>query len=291
MNSFAAISPDTPPSHGSPEIAPPLAARQLSLSYGRGSARRTVIDALDLELPAGQVTAIVGPNGCGKSTLLASLARLHVPDRGTVLLDGHDIQRLPAREMAQRLALLPQETHAPEGLTVAELIRFGRQPHQSLFKQWSRDDRRVVDEALAAADLHELADRPLDAMSGGQRQRAWIAMAIAQQTPLLLLDEPTSALDLGHQLEVFELIRDLAAAGKTLAMVVHDLVSACRFADYLVAMLDGRIVAAGRPSDVVTTALVRDLYGVECTLMQDPATGSPLLTNIRSARYSAEPST
>ena len=291
MNSFAAISPDTPPLNASPDVAPPLAARQLSLSYGRGSARRTVIDALDLELPAGQVTAIVGPNGCGKSTLLASLARLHVPDRGTVLLDGHDIQRLPAREMAQRLALLPQETHAPEGLTVAELIRFGRQPHQSLFKQWSRDDRRVVDEALAAADLHALADRPLDAMSGGQRQRAWIAMAIAQQTPLLLLDEPTSALDLGHQLEVFELIRDLAAAGKTLAMVVHDLVSACRFADYLVAMLDGRIVAAGRPSDVVTTALVRDLYGVECTLMQDPATGSPLLTNIRSARYSAEPST
>lgn len=286
MNSFAAISSDASPSNVSPDVAPPLAARQLSLSYGRGSARRTVIDALDLELPAGQVTAIVGPNGCGKSTLLASLARLHVPDQGAVLLDGHDIQRLPAREMAQRLALLPQETHAPEGLTVAELIRFGRQPHQSLFKQWSRDDRRVVDEALAAADLHALADRPLDAMSGGQRQRAWIAMAIAQQTPLLLLDEPTSALDLGHQLEVFELIRDLAAAGKTLAMVVHDLVSACRFADYLVAMLDGRIVAAGRPSDVVTTALVRDLYGVECTLMQDPATGSPLLTNIRSARHS-----
>ena len=291
MNSFAAISSDASPSNVSPDVAPPLAARQLSLSYGRGSARRTVIDALDLELPAGQVTAIVGPNGCGKSTLLASLARLHVPDRGAVLLDGHDIQRLPAREMAQRLALLPQETLAPEGLTVAELIRFGRQPHQSLFKQWSRDDRRVVDEALAAADLHALADRPLDAMSGGQRQRAWIAMAIAQQTPLLLLDEPTSALDLGHQLEVFELIRDLAAAGKTLAMVVHDLVSACRFADYLVAMLDGRIVAAGRPSDVVTTALVRDLYGVECTLMQDPATGSPLLTNIRSARHSAGPHT
>ncbi|OLO02863.1 ABC transporter [Salinicola socius] len=264
----------------------PLIARQLSLSYGRNSARRTVIEGLDLELPAGQVTAIVGPNGCGKSTLLASLARLHVPHRGTVLLDGRDIQRLPARDMAQRLALLPQETHAPEGLTAAELIRFGRQPHQSLFKQWSREDRRVVDEALTAADLHELADRPLDAMSGGQRQRAWIAMAIAQQTPLLLLDEPTSALDLGHQLEVFELIRDLAASGKTLAMVVHDLVSACRFADYLVAMRDGKIVAAGKPSEVVTAELVRDLYGVECTLMLDPATGSPLLTNIRSTRHS-----
>lgn len=265
------------------DMAPPLVARQLSLSYGRGNARRSVIDALDLQLPAGQVTAIVGPNGCGKSTLLASLARLHAPDAGAVLLDGRDIQRLPAREVARRLALLPQDTQAPEGLTVAELIRFGRQPHQGLLRQWSAEDRRVVEEALTAADLHALADRPLEAMSGGQRQRAWIAMAIAQQTPLLLLDEPTSALDLGHQLEVFELIRDLAASGKTLAMVVHDLVSACRFADYLVAMLEGRIVAAGKPSEVVTAELVRELYGVECTLIQDPATGSPILTNIRSA--------
>jgi len=265
------------------DMAPPLVARQLSLSYGRGNARRSVIDALDLQLPAGQVTAIVGPNGCGKSTLLASLARLHAPDAGAVLLDGRDIQRLPAREVARRLALLPQDTQAPEGLTVAELIRFGRQPHQGLLRQWSAEDRRVVEEALTAADLHALADRPLEAMSGGQRQRAWIAMAIAQQTPLLLLDEPTSALDLGHQLEVFELIRELAASGKTLAMVVHDLVSACRFADYLVAMLEGRIVAAGKPSEVVTAELVRELYGVECTLIQDPATGSPILTNIRSA--------
>ncbi|WP_110649133.1 ABC transporter ATP-binding protein [Salinicola peritrichatus] len=265
------------------DMAPPLVTRQLSLSYGRGNARRSVIDALDLQLPAGQVTAIVGPNGCGKSTLLASLARLHAPDAGAVLLDGRDIQRLPAREVARRLALLPQDTQAPEGLTVAELIRFGRQPHQGLLRQWSAEDRRVVEEALTAADLHALADRPLEAMSGGQRQRAWIAMAIAQQTPLLLLDEPTSALDLGHQLEVFELIRELAASGKTLAMVVHDLVSACRFADYLVAMLEGRIVAAGKPSEVVTAELVRELYGVECTLIQDPATGSPILTNIRSA--------
>ncbi|GHB19332.1 ABC transporter ATP-binding protein [Salinicola rhizosphaerae] len=263
--------------------ASPLCARRLSLSYGRGARRRRVIDDLDLALPAGQVTAIVGPNGCGKSTLLASLARLHAPDRGAVLLDGAEIHRLPARELARKLALLPQETQAPEGLTVAELIRFGRQPHQGLFQQWSAEDQRVVDAALAAADLHALAERPLDAMSGGQRQRAWIAMAIAQQTPLLLLDEPTSALDLGHQLEVFELIRALASAGKTLAMVVHDLVSACRFADHLVAMRDGRIVAAGAPREVVTADLVRELYGVECTLIEDPATGSPVLVDIRSS--------
>ncbi|WIX32112.1 ABC transporter ATP-binding protein [Salinicola sp. JS01] len=262
----------------------PLAAHQLAVSYGRGRTRRRVIEGLDLQLPAGQVTAIVGPNGCGKSTLLASLSRLQVPDAGAVLLDGHDIQRLPAREMARRLALLPQETQAPEGLTVSELIRFGRQPHQGMFQQWSAEDERVVEAALTAADLSCLAHRRLDAMSGGQRQRAWIAMAIAQQTPLLLLDEPTSALDLGHQLEVFELVRALAAAGKTLAMVLHDLASACRFADHLVAMYAGRIVAAGPPREIVTEALVRELYGIECTLIDDPATGSPLLTNLRLRR-------
>ncbi|RKQ95765.1 iron complex transport system ATP-binding protein [Kushneria sinocarnis] len=261
-----------------------LAASRLTLGYGRGRARRPVIAGLDLSLPPGRVTAIVGPNGCGKSTLLAGLARLHAPDGGAVLLDGHDIRRLPVREMARRLALLPQEAQAPEGLTVAELIRFGRQPHQRLFQQWSARDRRIVDEALTAADLHELADRPLEAMSGGQRQRAWIAMAIAQQTPLLLLDEPTAALDLGHQLEVFELLRGLAATGKTLAMVVHDLASACRFADYLVAMKEGAIVAAGAPREVVTQQLVRDLYGVECTLLEDPITGSPVLTGLRALK-------
>ncbi|WP_136254007.1 ABC transporter ATP-binding protein [Onishia niordana] len=266
----------------------PLSAHDLELGYGHGNAGRgksqhSVIEGLNISLPAGQVTAIVGPNGCGKSTLLAGLARLHAPRRGAVHLDGQDIQHIPAKELARRLALLPQETHAPEGLTVAELIRFGRQPHQGFLQQWSREDARVVESALAAANLTALADRTLDAMSGGQRQRAWIAMAIAQQTPLLLLDEPTSALDLGHQLEVFELVRSLAAAGKTVVIVVHDLDSACRFADHLVAMQAGRIIAEGRPKDVVTTALLRELYGIDCTLLSDPVTGSPILANMRRA--------
>ncbi len=256
-----------------------LQARRLSLAYEG----RTVIDTMDLTFPDGRITAIVGPNGCGKSTLLAGLARLHKPHGGAVLLDGHDIHKLPTREVARRVALLPQETQAPEGLTVSELIRFGRQPHQGWLRQWSDEDRRVIDEALCAADLVQLADRPLDSMSGGQRQRAWIAMAIAQQTPLLLLDEPTSALDLGHQLEVFELIRRLADAGKTIVMVVHDLASACRFADYLVAMSDGRIVAQGSPADVVTPELVRRLYNVNCTLISDPLSGTPVLTGMRRA--------
>ncbi|WP_192036193.1 ABC transporter ATP-binding protein [Halomonas sp. YLGW01] len=265
--------------HSAPQA--PLGAQRLRLGYGRGKDRQVVIENLDLALPQGQVTAIVGPNGCGKSTLLAGLARLHAPQQGAVQLDGRDIQRLPARELARRLALLPQETHAPEGLTVTELIRFGRQPHQGVLRQWSGEDERVVEAALSAANLTDLADRTLDAMSGGQRQRAWIAMAIAQQTPLLLLDEPTSALDLGHQIEVFELVRGLAAAGKTVVMVVHDLDSACRFADHLVAMQAGRIVTAGAPRQVVTEDLVRELYGIDCTLLSDPATGSPILANMR----------
>ncbi|NIC07060.1 ABC transporter ATP-binding protein [Billgrantia bachuensis] len=256
-----------------------LATRDLTLRYGRTA----VIDRLEFSLPVGRVTAIVGPNGCGKSTLLAGLSRLHVPSQGAVLLDGKDIQQLPARELARRLALLPQEATAPEGLTVAELVRFGRQPHQGWLRQWSAEDQHVVREALAAADLTGLAERPLDTLSGGQRQRAWVAMTIAQQTPLLLLDEPTSALDLGHQIEVFELVRRLAADGRTVVMVLHDLASACRYADHLLALHNGQLVAAGPPGEVVTTDLVRHLYGIDCTLITDPATGGLLLSNVRRA--------
>lgn len=256
-----------------------LAARDLSMGYGDSN----VLEGLDLELPSGKVTAIVGPNGCGKSTLLAGLSRLHKPSAGAVLLDGKAISQLPTRAVAQKLALLPQEAVAPDGLTVAELIRFGRQPHQRLLQQWSEHDQAIVEAALQVADLADLANRPLQSMSGGQRQRAWIAMAIAQDTPLLLLDEPTSALDLGHQIEVFDLIRQLAAAGKTIVMVVHDLSSACRYADHLVAMHGGRIVAAGSPAQVVTPELVQTLYGVHCTLLRDPLHGTPIIAAVSRA--------
>lgn len=253
-----------------------LEARDLSMGY----AQTTIIDDLNLLIPSSQVTAIVGPNGCGKSTLLAGLARLHKPSAGQVLLDGKVIGSLPSRDVARRLALLPQDASAPDGLTVSELIRFGRQPHQSLLRQWSEEDQAIVEAALVAADLVDLADRPLESMSGGQRQRAWIAMAIAQATPLLLLDEPTSALDLGHQIEVFELIRQLAAAGKTVVMVVHDLSSACRYADHLIAMHQGHIVASGTPQEIVTPELVEHLYGVRCTLLRDPLSGTPVITGV-----------
>src|SRR5690606_2945335 len=225
-----------------------LEARDLSLSYGD----TPIVRALSLRIPQGKVTAIVGPNGCGKSTLLAGLSRLHKPSKGHVLLNGKAISGMSSRDVARQLALLPQEASAPDGITVSELIRFGRQPHQGILRQWSQQDHDIVQDALAATNLIELADRPLESMSGGQRQRAWIAMAVAQSTPLLLLDEPTSALDLGHQIEVFELIRQLAAAGKTVVMVVHDLSSACRYADHLIAMHQGRIVASGRPEEIAT---------------------------------------
>jgi iron complex transport system ATP-binding protein len=273
MSHSSARTPDNVPDQ------PGLAAQALSLAHGR----YPVIKTLNLELPQGKVTAIVGPNGCGKSTLLNGLARVHVPAGGAVLLNGRDIHTLPSREVARQLALLPQDNTAPEGLTVTDLIRFGRQPHQGFLRRWTEQDQAILEQALAAADLAELADRPLDTLSGGQRQRAWIAMSIAQQTPLLLLDEPTSALDLGHQIEVFELIRQLAGQGKTIAMVVHDLVSACRYADHLVAMADGEILARGAPSDILDPALIHRLYGVHCDILQDPADGTPVLVNLRKS--------
>lgn len=265
----------TPVANQRPSAA--LCAEHLSAGHDK----HRVIDDLHLALPEGQVTAIVGPNGCGKSTLLNTLGRILAPMGGRVILDGSDIERLPSRQVAQKLALLPQDTTAPEGMTVLDLVRFGRQPHQQWYSQWSKDDQHLVQQALAAANLGELQHRELDKLSGGQRQRAWIAMALAQDTPLLLLDEPTSALDLGHQIEIFELIRGLTEQSKTVAMVVHDLQNAARYADYLVAMKQGSIVAQGAPATILTPELVHTLYGVHCDVIKDPANGAPLLVNIR----------
>ncbi len=257
-----------------------LSADNLTLQHGK----TTIIESLNLTLPLGKVTAIVGPNGCGKSTLLNGLSRIHHPIGGTVLLNGKDIHNYPSKEVARKLALLPQDTISPDGINVEELIRFGRHPHQSTMKQWKMSDQEAIDYALNAADLNGLKDRLLNTLSGGQRQRAWIAMSIAQETPLLLLDEPTSALDLGHQIEVFELIKELSEEGKTIAMVVHDLPSACRYADHIVAMKDGKIVTQGCPKKIMTKELVLALYGIECDLIPDPMTGSPILINIKRVK-------
>lgn len=254
-----------------------LRTDRVSLGYRPG---RLVVHELDLSLPAGAVTAVIGANGCGKSTVLRALARLLPPAAGTVLLDGADLHSLPTRAVARRLGLLPQSPVTPDGITVRELVRRGRLPHTSVWRQWSDADQRAVDHALATCTLTALADEPVDQLSGGQRQRAWLAMVVAQQTPVLLLDEPTTFLDMAHQLDVLELVRDLHAAGTTVVMVLHDVNQAARYADHLVALHAGRVVAQGSPGDVLTPQLVEDVFDVRCSVLSDPATGSPVVVPV-----------
>lgn len=244
--------------------------------------RRVVADDLTVEIPDGRVTAIVGPNGCGKSTLLRALARLLRPRSGTVLLDGSDLARLSTRTVATRLGILPQSPIVPEGLVARDLVGRGRHPHQRWFRQWSAEDEQAVDAALLATGTADLADRPVDELSGGQRQRVWIAMALAQGTDLMLLDEPTTFLDLAHQVDVLELLTALnEQEGRTIVLVLHDLNQACRYADHVVAMADGAVVAAGPPVEVVTEPLVRSVFGVDVKVLEDPLTGTPLVLPLR----------
>jgi iron complex transport system ATP-binding protein len=257
-----------------------LVADDVTLAYDG----RVVVDGLTLTIPDGQVTAIIGPNACGKSTLLRALARLLRPQRGAVVLDGESIHRLPTKQVAKRLGLLPQHPIAPDGILVGDLVARGRTPHQSLLQQWSVADEAAVRAALDATGVGDLADRPVDELSGGQRQRVWIAMALAQQTGLLLLDEPTTFLDIAHQIEVLELVADLHRDDhRTIVIVLHDLNLACRYAHHLVAMRDGRIVAHGPPSEVITAETVHAVFGLESLVIADPITGTPLVVP-RSAR-------
>lgn len=264
-----------------------LRAQELTLAYD-GDA---VVHGLTLALPVGHITALVGPNACGKSTLLRGLARLLAPRGGAVYLDGHDIHRLPTQQVALRLGLLPQGPIAPDGLLVEDLVGRGRYPHQSWLRQWSTDDERVVRRALELTGTWDLRHRPVDELSGGQRQRAWIAMALAQETELMLLDEPTTYLDLAHQIEVLDLLHDLnRREGRTIVIVLHDLNQAARYADHLVAMRDGRIRVVGRPTDVVSEAMVEDVFGVRCRVVPDPVTDAPLVIPLaRAARADRTP--
>jgi iron complex transport system ATP-binding protein len=246
----------------------------LTLTYGQ----RTVIEGLTADIPPGKVTMIVGANACGKSTLLRGLSRLLKPAAGTVTLDGADIHTRPARQLARSLGLLPQHPTAPDGITVRDLVGRGRYPHQGFFRSWSADDQRAVQAALASTETLELADRNVDELSGGQRQRVWIAMALAQETDVLLLDEPTTYLDLAHQVEVLDLITDLnRQRGTTVVIVLHDLNLAARYADHVIAMRSGRIVAEGAAREVVTEAMVKDVFGLDCRVAPDPVSGAPLI--------------
>lgn len=258
-----------------------LRTEGLRLGYGPD---RVVIDELDLELPHGAVTAVIGANGSGKSTLLRALSRLLRPVAGRVLLDGEDLHRLRTKDVATRLGLLPQAPVSPEGITVRDLVRRGRIPHTSLWRQWSAEDEDALRAALAATDLTSLADEPIDALSGGQRQRAWLALVIAQGTPLLLLDEPTTYLDIAHQIDVLELVRRLnRSEDRTVVMVLHDLNQACRFADHIVALREGQVVAAGNPAEIVTEELVRIVFELESRIVPDPVTNTPLVVPVGRA--------
>ncbi|MEU6123930.1 ABC transporter ATP-binding protein [Streptomyces sp. NPDC047123] len=261
-----------------------LIADDVTLGYDQ----RVIAEKLSVEIPDNSFTVIVGPNACGKSTLLRALSRMLKPSAGRVLLDGNVIQSLPAKKVAKTLGLLPQSSVAPDGITVGDLVARGRYPHQGLLRQWSAEDERIVDESMASTGVRELAERYVDELSGGQRQRVWIAMALAQQTPLLLLDEPTTFLDIQHQLDVLDLCAELhEEQGRTLVAVLHDLNHAARYATHLIALRDGAVVAQGPPAEIVTAELVEQTFGIQCRIIDDPESGTPLVIPAARARRGA----
>lgn len=246
----------------------------LTLGYDK----KIVAENLTVAIPDGELTVIIGPNACGKSTLLRTLSRLVSPLKGQVLLDGNAIAHYATKEVARRLGLLPQSSNAPAGISVSELVARGRYPHQSLFGRWRQEDEMAVQQAMQATGVADLAQQQVDTLSGGQRQRVWIAMVLAQQTPLLLLDEPTTWLDIAHQIELLELMQDLNQQhGRTLVVVLHDLNQACRYASHLIAMRDGKIIAEGKPAAIVTPELIEAIYGLRCIIINDPVAGTPMI--------------
>ncbi|WP_422732033.1 iron-enterobactin ABC transporter ATP-binding protein [Leclercia pneumoniae] len=251
-----------------------LRGENLTLGYGK----KTVAQDLNVSIPDGHFTAIIGPNGCGKSTLLRTLSRLMTPLAGSVYLDGEQIQRYASKEVARRIGLLAQNATTPGDITVQELVARGRYPHQPLFTRWRKEDEAAVTRAMQATGITELAGQSVDTLSGGQRQRAWIAMVLAQETAIMLLDEPTTWLDISHQIDLLELLSELnRTQGYTLAAVLHDLNQACRYATHLIALRDGKIVAEGAPKAIVTPDLIEQIYGMRCMIIDDPVAGTPLV--------------
>jgi ABC-type cobalamin/Fe3+-siderophores transport system ATPase subunit len=258
-----------------------LEAETITLGYDG----RVISENLSVQIPEGAFTVIVGPNACGKSTLLRALSRLLKPRNGSIVLDGRAIQSYKAKEVARKLGLLPQTSTAPDGISVADLVARGRYPHQSLIRQWSKTDEAAVVDAMAATNVTSLSGRQVDELSGGQRQRVWVAMALAQQTPTLLLDEPTTYLDIAHQIELLELFGRLNRENnQTLVAVLHDLNHACRYGTHLIAMKEGKVVAAGNPSEIVTAELVEEVFGLPCMIIPDPVSRTPLVIPWGAAR-------
>ncbi|WP_409343822.1 ABC transporter ATP-binding protein [Paenibacillus sp. MBLB4367] len=250
-----------------------LYTEQLQIGYEE----RVIVQNLNLSVPEGKITALIGANGSGKSTILKTMARMLKPSQGTVYLDGRSIQKQSTKEVAKQLAILPQNPTAPEGLTVSELVAYGRFPYQRGFGTLTREDKDIIKWAVDVTGMVEFADRPVDHLSGGQRQRAWIALALAQQTDILFLDEPTTFLDMAHQLEVLKLLEKLNTEQKrTILMVVHDLNHASRYAHHIVAIKKGTVVSEGNPETVMTPEVLREVFGIEADIVSDPRTGAPL---------------
>lgn len=253
---------------------PRLRGEQLTLAYGK----KTIAEDLNVTIPDGHFTAIIGPNGCGKSTLLRTLSRLMTPTQGHVFLDGEHIQHYASKEVARRIGLLAQNATTPGDITVQELVARGRYPHQPLFTRWREEDERAVAKAMLATGVTNLASQSVDTLSGGQRQRVWIAMVLAQETAIMLLDEPTTWLDISHQIDLLELLSELnRQQGYTLAAVLHDLNQACRYATHLIALKEGKIVAEGAPGKIVSAELIEQVYGLKCMIIEDPVAGTPLV--------------
>ncbi|MCY9660932.1 ABC transporter ATP-binding protein [Paenibacillus chondroitinus] len=250
-----------------------IEAQHLTLTYGDNS----IYEDLDIAIPKGKITVFIGSNGCGKSTLLRSLARLLKPTNGSILLDGQAIAKLPTKEIAKRLSILPQGPVAPEGLTVLQLVKQGRYPYQTWLQQWSAEDEEMVTKALKATNMQQYADRTVDSLSGGQRQRAWIAMTLAQGTDTILLDEPTTYLDMSHQVEVLDLLFELnVEQQRSIVMVLHDINLACRYAHHIVAIHNKKIAIQGKPEDIITEDTIRTVFNMDCQIIEDPLFGTPL---------------
>lgn len=256
-----------------PKTPSTFTGQDLYLSYGGPP----IVEELTVTIPTQAITAIIGPNGCGKSTLLKALARILIPEQGKVEVNEVDIHSQSTKEIARQLGLLPQNPRSPDGITVSDLIQRGRYPHQGIFRQWSREDESSVSKALSLTGLTNFSDRPIDELSGGQRQRVWIAMLLAQETPIMLLDEPTTHLDIAHQIEVLDLLKELTEQhNRTIVMVLHDINLAVRYANNLIAMRDGEIKTAGKPRDVLTAQMIHDVFSIQAQILPDPISGSPL---------------